>query len=248
MTTENDETYKNIIGDKGYLFLKSFLPINEVELFENALTKLFLDNCPDSKDIFDASVKLDSENKELLYQLYLIIPKMREFSRLKEYYFKHLEQVFPNKNYIDIGSGVLFGLPQDKRLTWTWHQESNYHPGIESVIHYWAPLFNNSSVSNGAMSVLEGTQALGTLPYTTSKPYENGGTSLIPVNIEKLESEYSEETFVINRGDVACFHKDLIHKSNFNSSSKTRFSLVFRFVAMDTVPKLHEFQNLRAKE
>ena len=232
---------------RGYDYLRSFVPLNEIKNFQDALELLFLNNSADSKNIYEAAVNLDKNNKEALYKIYQIAPKLREFSRLKEYFFKHLEEIFPGRNYVDLGSGVLFGLPQDQRLTWTWHQESTYHPGIENIVHYWIPLFNPSSTNNGAMSVLEGTHKLGSLPYNALKPFENGGTSLIPKNIDELVKNFKEENFEINIGDAAFFHKELVHRSNYNASDKTRFTLVYRLAAIDSLPEQHEFSTLVAQ-
>ena len=234
----------NDFDENGYDFLPNFFPEKSIDCFEKSLSKMFLDNTPGAKDIFDASVKLDTDNKELLYNIYLSIPKSDFFSELRRYCFKHIESYYPGYNYMDVGSGVLFGLPQDKRLTWTWHQEGTYHPGIEKIIHYWLPLYNNSSINNGAMSALKKSHKLGTLGFTVSKPFANGGTSLIPDGIVEHVKNHEEVVFEINKGDVAFFDKNLIHKSNYNHSNKTRFTCVFRLAAYDTVPPQINFNDI----
>lgn len=231
-------------SQKGYSFIKQFAPADLLRSFEDSIEKLFMENCPNVNDIFEATVFLNQYDKNKLYQLYLMIPKMREFSQIREHFFKHIEKVIPNKNYIDVGSGVLFGLPEDQRLTWNWHQECNYHPGLDEIIHYWMPLYNPSSRTNGAMSVLEGTHLLGSLEYDIFKPHVDGGTSLIPRNIKELEKSKVEVFFELNPGDTAYFDKNLIHKSNYNLSGKTRFTAVFRLAAIKEVPENHDFSSI----
>ena len=51
----------------------------------------------------------------------------------------------------------------------------------------------------------------------------------IPKNITKIMKKYEEGIFELNVGDVVFFHKDLIHKSNFNYSNKARPIGIGRF-------------------
>lgn len=234
----------NKFYDDGYDFLLNFLPEKALAEFENSLTNLFLDNCPGTKNVFEASVKLDLENKDLLYKIYLNIPKAEFFSKMRAYCYEHFKTIYPDHNYMDVGSGVLFGLPRDKRLTWAWHQEGTYHPGIEKIVHYWLPLYNNSTINNGAMAALVKSHKLGTLDFTVHKPFSNGGTSLIPENIVEHVKNHDEVVFEIKRGDVAFFDKNLIHKSNYNHSDFTRFTCVFRLVAYSTLPPETDFNEV----
>ena len=48
--------------------------------------------------------------------------------------------------------------------------------------------------------------------------------------VYKVRKKYQEVLFKLKIGDVLYFTKNLIHKSNFNSSNKCRFIGITRFV------------------
>jgi len=52
---------------------------------------------------------------------------------------------------------------------------------------------------------------------------------LVPTNIEEITANIPELHCYLELGDVVIFHKNLIHKSNFNSSSLCRPVGVSRF-------------------
>jgi hypothetical protein len=72
------------------------------------------------------------------------------------------------------------------------------------------------------MSALVGSHKLGPLEGVMMKAAENGLSSLVPHNIESILKQHQEVYFELGLGDCVFFHKDLIHKSNFNNSKLCR--------------------------
>ena len=87
-------------------------------------------------------------------------------------------------------------------------------------IHY--PLLRKSTIKNGTMSVIPSSHKYGTLEYKKKKISNNSYTDLVPCNIEKITSELPEIHLELSLGDCVTFHKDLIHKSNFNGTNLCR--------------------------
>ena len=57
---------------------------------------------------------------------------------------------------------------------------------------------------------------------------KKGFTNLLPINISNIKKKYEERFHVINCGDAVFFDQNLIHKSNYNNSSKCRVCCVVR--------------------
>lgn len=231
----------------GFFIYRDEIPENILSKFESEVASLFLTYAKENETVNDVAIRLDKEDKENLFLIYQYIPKLTSFSEFRSFFLAYAQEYLPDGLIYDIGSGVLFGLPDDKRLVWSWHQEVFYHAEIESIVHIWIPMFRDASKQNGAMSALVGTHNLGPLPYTISKPFENGGTSFIPKQIEDYEAKYPEHHFEIARKGFAVFDKNLIHKSNTNSSLFTRFTCVFRIASLKKLPTKTDFTNVNDK-
>lgn len=230
---------KQILDREGAVLLKGALPKETLGELRTTLLAMFAAHAKDGEDIFSTSVRLDQEDKGLLFRIYQFLPQTAAMDAVRRACLKYVRMLHPQGFVVDVGSGVLFGLPRDKRLVWTWHQETHYHPTVERIVHFWFPILESSSPQNGTMSALRGTHKLGPLPFQASKPASNGGTSLIPVDIEKFEREFDEIHFLAEPGDLALIDKHLIHRSNFNHSNHTRFTGVVRLAVFDQVPPSH---------
>lgn len=228
-------------SDKGFKLFENEIPEDLISQFEAEIRQLFMYYAQENECLDDVLVRLDRDDKPTLYRIYQYIPKMLAYDVFKTFFMKYAKECLPNGLLFDIGSGVLFGLPNDKRLVWDWHQEVHYHAAIENIVHIWIPLFNPGSKKNGAMSALTGSHKLGALPFTVHKPFANGGTSYIPKDIDSLEKKYEEFHFEVPRRGFAIFDKNLIHKSNHNSSGKTRFTCVFRIASLKELPQQTDF-------
>ena len=141
----------------------------------------------------------------------------------KKFYKKYYNQ----SNVYLIDAQLLPGLPKDKRLTYDYHQESNYKKNFKNILNIHFPVYFKSTKENGTMSSLTGTHLLGNLNYK-KRERKQGFTHLLPENIDKIKSQYNEKFHVLNCGDAVFFDQNLIHKSNYNYSSKCRICCVVR--------------------
>ena len=123
---------------------------------------------------------------------------------------------------LEIESAYIGFLPKDRRLTYGYHQESSYKQNFDDFVSIHFPIFCKSSVKNGTMSALNKSHKLGHLGYNKKRISKNSFTSLIPKKINEIEKNFEEIHYELNVGDVVFFHKDLVHKSNFNNSEACR--------------------------
>tara|TARA_B100000795_G_scaffold210401_1_gene163945 strand:- start:380 stop:916 length:537 start_codon:yes stop_codon:yes gene_type:complete len=147
---------------------------------------------------------------------------------------------------IILNVSFLPSIPKDNRLIYDYHQESNYMRGFENVFNVHYPILRSSNYENGTMSVLPKSHKLGTLDFHKSyaKEAHNSRANLIPVDIEKIQKNHEEIFNYLEIGDVVIFHKDLIHKSNYNASEKTRLVGTIRV----TTSYLTNWKELSSKE
>ena len=72
---------------------------------------------------------------------------------------------------------------------------------------------------------------------------KNSYTDLIPNKIQIMREKYEEVLLELEVGDVAFFHKDLIHKSNYNYTNKPRPVGIGRFTS-----NIGNFNRLKPEE
>ena len=101
--------------------------------------------------------------------------------------------------------------------------------GFEDIFNVHYPLFRTSTPENGTMSILPSSQNYGTLTFEKKRISQDSYTDLVPSGIEAITSKLPELHCLLELGDCVIFHKDLIHKSNFNSSNLCRPVGVSRF-------------------
>ena len=144
-------------------------------------------------------------------KIFQLVGMQIRLDNLRQECFQYAKPLFPKDSiFIDIDSHVIVNLPHDDRIGWGWHQESTYHPEIESCIGFWFPFLESSTRSNGTMSVLRGSNRLGRLPYTIHKPSNNSATTLVPDNMEQFQSHFPEVYCFLDPTDLLIFHMDLL--------------------------------------
>ena len=72
------------------------------------------------------------------------------------------------------------------------------------------------------MSLLPGTHHYGNLAYAKSRAAKDSYTDLVPSGIEEITKKVPELHCYLELGDCVIFHKDTIHKSNYNGSTLCR--------------------------
>jgi hypothetical protein len=72
------------------------------------------------------------------------------------------------------------------------------------------------------MSLLDKSHKLGPLDFEKNRLSSDSYTDLIPKNISEIVSTHQEYSCCIEPGDAVIFHKDMIQKSNYNSTDLCR--------------------------
>jgi len=184
------------------------------------------------EDFIDAAIiglNQTSEGQVRLFRMHNRLRNLAIFFELLGISARLGQRIIGNNIPFSVVSwGFLLGLPDDTRLAYDFHQETSYMEGAEDILNVHFPFLRASSVENGTMSALEGSHKEGVLPYRRSKASDNSYTNMVPSDIAALRSRYREVFFHLELGDIAFFHKDLIHRSNPNLSDALRPPAVFR--------------------
>ena len=186
----------------------------------------------DVEDFIDQSIidlNATRSGQDELHALHMSLTKLSVWCGLVADSARLAARCVGNENPFSVISwGFMLGLPDDTRLAYDFHQESSYMVGVKDIMNVHFPFLRPSTIENGTMSVLEGSHKEGVLDFNRSKESDNSYTDMVPKGINELKLKYREVAFHLELGDIAIFHKDLIHKSNRNLSAALRPPAVFR--------------------
>ena len=179
--------------------------ITKVDLSQLEKDILLIANVKSKEELNDKIIKLDENNRKQLFELNKC---MSSHYLIKSLHLNLISSLGCRDELVPIylGGTILLGLPRDSRLTYSWHQESNYMPGFNRLINAWIPIVSANNEDNGTMTILDKSHCYGKLPYT--------------------------------RVD-----QNTIHRSNFNSSSKVRYSVTVRVAFIDGCRKVDGFKD-----
>ncbi len=208
----------------GYVTIKNAIPMGLISQIQHDLEYIFRPFSTDENTPVDSAIiELNKNNTAKLYEIHTAASRLISFKAIGV----HLNQFFQkitnnNSPALEIASGFLLGIPNDKRLVYDFHQESNYMVGFDDIINIHYPIFRTSNIENGTMSLLPSSHSNGTLTFKKKRYSNDSYTDLIPSNIEELTSELPELHCQLDLGDCVMFNKDIIHKSNSNNSTLCR--------------------------
>ena len=191
-----------------------------------------------NEDVFQACLRINREDPALLYRIHLLTRQSIAMDEARVSCSGIVRELTgeSEKVLLDAHSSVIFSIPNEDRLGWSWHQESNYDALGAAGATVCFPVFEPATKKNGTASFLKRSHQLGTLPCTAIKKYENGSTSLVPKDIDRLSQKYEEVHFEAEVGDVGVLHRDLVHRSNTNTDTKPRITGTIHLAAIDRVP------------
>lgn len=219
-----DAERQSFYNNFGYITLKNVIPTELLSSIRNDLTAIFETYSTDKANPVDSAIlNLDKTDKPKLYELHIAASKCVSFKAASVFFSDLLKSISGNNMpVLEIASGFLLSIAKDTRLVYDFHQESNYMKGFGDIFNVHYPLFRTSTIDNGTMSILPGSHHYGTLSFNKTRISKDSYTDLIPTNIEEITRTLPELHCYLELGDVIIFHKDLIHKSNFNSSKLCR--------------------------
>lgn len=215
---------KKFYDENGYISIKNGVSAEDIRWIIDDLTAIFSPFSTNPQEPIDSAIiDLDKRDKPKLYELNLIASKLCSLERIGSVVAGYINAIAGKKvPQFHIATGMLLGIPRDNRLVYDYHQESNYMKGFDDIFNIHYPLLRSSVIENGTMSVLAGSHKLETLSYQKHQKTPDSYTDLTPSNIEKIKDSYEERYNILDPGDVLIFHKDLIHRSNFNDSLLAR--------------------------
>lgn len=231
-------TIREQLAENGYVILPDLVSMAHVEKLRTAIRTIVAAYKKDDETVFDTIIRLDAEDKPTLFRIYQFISRTFTcMDAIRSDLIPLVEQLLPEGIVLDLGSAIIFGIPNDDRLTWQWHQEAPYDPKIGNILSVNMPVFERAELSNGTISLLKGSHKLGTLPFDKIQESADASTSLIPKNVDSLAQEYEEDYFVADPGDVILFYENLIHRSNQNKTDRPRVTFVGRFSSINKLPE-----------
>jgi hypothetical protein len=221
---KSKEEMQIFFSDYGFISLKKFIPLDVIENIVDDLKFIFEPFATDKANPIDSGIiNLDKSDKKLLYDLCVAIRNLSSKKHLTGLFGDITKSITGKSNpVLEISSGLTLGISRDDRLVYNFHQESTFMKDFADNTNAHFPLLRTSNAQNGTMSILPGTHKLGELESQKSQKSKNSVTNQVPKNISEIVGNFPELHCCLELGDVVLFHKDLIHKSNYNSSPLCR--------------------------
>lgn len=212
---------KKLILKASYFTFKKFITIKKYSTFEdqklhNKLISFRKTNPKKFGSMYDM-LNLNSSIRSIFFQ--------KKFQKI----FSKLLNIPQEEIFLN---GFMFRLdvPNDKRNSLDWHQDSSYYemtyPNYNAGV-CWISLTNNS-INNGTLQFISKSHKDGYLK-TSLKKNSKLSSEQYKINISK---EDKIEHLISEFGDASFFHMNIKHKSGLNKSKKVRFTLGCRFHAI----------------
>lgn len=118
---------------------------------------------------------------------------------------------------------------------WEWHQDYGYwyrdaflFPDMLSVLTALTP----ATKENGCLQVIKGSHKLGRVDHGFTGEQVGADQERVDEALKRMELVYVEMT----PGDTLFFHSNLLHRSDRNNSSKSRWSLISAYNLITNKP------------
>jgi len=226
--------------EHGYIIIENFFTKDELENFKVSLhniinsvvkkssikkTNYDFSKNPDDLDV--AIIELEKHHPELIGEIYDTVAFTPSFLRLavKKEYEDIVNQLLCEDEtpFYLTTNRCRIDPPQVTRRSTDWHQETFYTIPQSKFIQTWGPLVRDIKKENGAVEICVGSHRDGTVPQNVnlSPGYPT------PYSIdESIVSKYTKKSVELNLGNILFFNPTLFHRSGFNSSKTTRFSII----------------------
>jgi ectoine hydroxylase-related dioxygenase (phytanoyl-CoA dioxygenase family) len=230
-----DEKQLNLLLSGFIKILIKFIPKQSVQLSnvedwnDEYLTKILINFR--KKDTSSFGVFYDSlQNSSILQSLFSHLKTMKVVSEL---FNVDLETLSSSGHMLRVD------VPNDTKNTLNWHQDSAYYEQNQKGDNGLAVLLPlvDLNIENGALNILEGSHREKTHDHTLPKKNKHSSEKFtIP---QEICNKYNNVNLIAEAGDAVFLQINLIHKSGFNISDKTRFTAGIRFhntIANDFIP------------
>jgi ectoine hydroxylase-related dioxygenase (phytanoyl-CoA dioxygenase family) len=229
--------FRSALQSDGYCIKRAGIPTTTITALREALSRLLAPESRPGESVFETINRLQMSGDQTLYRLHELSKNLTAMNTLREICADWARAILgPDQLLLDVNSHIIFSIPTDERSMWSWHQESTYDVFKGAGINFCSPVFEPATRENGTMSMLKGSHKLGSLPYDKQRP-ENGSTTLLPKGIEQIVAAHEEVHFIAEPGDVIGFDRNLVHRSNRNTSPRPRVTAVVQFAVIERIPE-----------
>jgi hypothetical protein len=145
----------------------------------------------------------------------------------------YISELMPIGKKKMIGTSIAafrYDIPGHTEINRDWHQDFTYVPDSEDSLASWLPL-NNVTKENGALRVCKESHKNGHYK-TTFQPSDQYKSEQYVVS-QEIVDQFSQEILEAEKGDIAFFHMDMLHRSGENLSNHIRYSSQYRFVNIE---------------
>jgi ectoine hydroxylase-related dioxygenase (phytanoyl-CoA dioxygenase family) len=241
------------ITEHGFSTIKDFFTQSELASFEECVVDLFslqaqkigqyreealriqassVSNCEKFCALYEM---MEPTDKDALYEVQKFLPSSQQARALFSDKFLTLTGEIlgsPKSRTLIDGPALFVNRPNTERLLYKWHSEAHYYPKRRRFLNIWLPLFDSKSRNNGTMSLKVGSHKRD-FPFADYQGYnkdsQHKSNHFIQYEIPKnLLTDYEEHWCEVSPGDLIIFHKNLVHTSNQNTSSKYSIAVVAR--------------------
>ena len=234
------------MNELGYVVIKNFFTSDQITNLESCYIELFLMQACKIKKYQNNALKISKSNRSNFEKMDAIYLMMHDDDKEALYQTQNFFSSSPlmqntfNCNFFDLcttllnckGSQVLsegpflfINQPNTQRLLYGWHSEANYYPKRKKFLNIWFPVFCNKLKSNGTMSFKEGTHKCD-FPFNEHK---DGVDHLTQLDISNsILEDYKEFFCEVSMTDIVIFDRNLVHRSNHNSSKNFSYASVLR--------------------
>jgi hypothetical protein len=228
----------------GVLLLRGFAPADLLDRFREEIAtmvglvvrELGLDPAASRVARFDRGLDLllgaDRARVGRLYMavrklpsVYGLITAPRVWAVMRQLMATRLPGIYPG------GTGIRMDHPAEDSFLSPWHQEYPYNLTSDNAVTLWLPLVDVDN-DNGCLLVAPGTQRLGALPvhvHDALNERRNSNEALEIAGLDAVLSRHPALSVPATAGDALVFHTFLLHRSQPNRSTATRWTLQARY-------------------
>jgi hypothetical protein len=251
--TDNVTKSRDALNEFGWYSIEKFFSTNDLLFFEEAVLALLIlqgkkigeyrhhvadierSNSSNFEKFQQIYELMESDDKEALYQVQKFLTSSIDARSIFNPQFIELMAGIlgsSTKNLLVDGPALFVNRPRTERLLYKWHSEQHYYPKRRKFLNVWIPLFEKKSELNGTMSFREKTH-LRDFPFADYQGYDKDSVDksnyFIQYEIpENFLLDYKEHFCIAEPGDLYVFHKNLVHRSNTNTSNKYSVAIVAR--------------------
>jgi hypothetical protein len=160
-----------------------------------------------------------------LPSVYGLITAPRVWAVMRQLMQTRLPGIYP------AGTGVRMDHPGEDLYLSPWHQEYPYNLSSDNAVTLWLPLVDVTE-RNGCLLVAPGSHRLGGLPVRVRDALNARRNANETLEIDGLEAALARHPAVsvpADTGDALVFHTFLLHRSQPNRSTATRWTLQARY-------------------